>query len=135
MYHIFYNQIKEGERYEISLGCLPSFFEVGAVVPVFPSNDLLPLPKFFQEPVYVRPRSISLQGHHETSLIQSVILFAMVQKYHEEWVLINASQILSKFKLQDGRPRSPPCTESTEEVLEADTCPQTGFNNFLYHLP
>ena len=61
-----------------------------------------------------------------------------IQKTQEEWVLINASHILSKFELQYGRPCYPPHAESTEnvmeDVIEADTCPQAGINDFLYQL-
>ena len=79
--------------------------------------------------------AIAFQGFQETNLVYRVIGFAEVQKNQEEWVLIDPSQILSKFEIQDGRPRSPHRAEAMEDVVEADTCPQTGVNDCLYHLP
>ena len=80
MPHIVYNNIKEGGRYETSLGCPPSPLEVGAVVPVFSGNDLLPLSKLFQETAHACPSAISPQGCQETALVHSVIGFGEVQK-------------------------------------------------------
>ena len=105
------------------------------VVPVFPVNNLLPLSEFFQEPAYVWPIAVALHSCQDMAPVHSVIVFAEVQKNQEEWVLIDPSQILSKFEIQDGRPRSPHRAEAMEDVVEADTCPQTGVNDCLYHLP
>ena len=93
-----------------SLSFPPSFLEVGAVVPIFPDNDLLPLTKFFQEPAHVWPSAVALQGLHEMAPIHSAIGFEEVQKNQEEWVLVEASKILSKFEIQDGCPCYPNCT-------------------------
>ena len=38
--HIVYNQIKEGGRDEVSLGCPSSILELGATLPVFTGNEL-----------------------------------------------------------------------------------------------
>ena len=81
------------------------------------------------------PRSVVLQGCQETALAHSVIGFAEVQKNQEEWVLIDASQILIKFELHYGCPCSPPGTEAMDDVMEDDTLPHMGVNNCFYHLP
>ena len=53
---------------------------------------------------------------------------------HEEWGLINASHLLSKFELQVGHHRSHPCLEVMEDVVEADTHPKMSGNDCLYQL-
>ena len=75
------------------------------------------------------------QGCQDTSPVNSVIGFAEVQITQEEWFLINARHLLSKYELQDGCPSSSPHAETMENVVEADTCPQMGVNNCLYYLP
>ena len=110
--HIVYNNIKDGGRDEISLGCSPSCLEVGVMVPILPGNDLLPLPKFFREPLHMWPSAVALQVHQKTAPVHSVSGFAEVQKTQEDWFLIDARQILSKLELQDGCPHSPTHTEA-----------------------
>ena len=53
------------------------------MVPVFSGNDLLPLPKFFQETVHVCTSAVAFQGCQETALVCSVLGFTEVQKNQE----------------------------------------------------
>ena len=121
MKQIVYNHIKESGQDYTYLGCPPSHLEEGYLVHFIPSNDLLLLQKIFQEPTHVWPSDIALQGHQETAPVHNFIGFSEVQKTQEEWVLINTSQLLSKFELQDGCTHSPNPEEAMEDVVESDT--------------
>ena len=62
--------------------------------------------------------TVYLQGCKDMAPVHSVICFVELQKNHKEWILVDASQLLSKFKIQGGHPSSPPCTESVEDFME-----------------
>ena len=97
LHPILHIKIKEGGRYDTSLGCPPSPLEFGGLVFVFTGNDLFLLPKTSQETAHMWPSTIALQVCQETDSFNSVIGFSEVQKTQTCWVLINAIHLLRSF--------------------------------------
>ena len=120
-HQIIHYQVEEGGRGESYLSIPPSCFELQAVVNVLVDDDLLLTPKHCQELARMGSGAVSFQGCQKADPIHSVIRLLELQEYQEKRILINDIQILCKIKLQDGRTRSPPCEQSTEDVVEVDT--------------
>ena len=79
--------------------------------------------------------TVFLQSCQEASPIHSVVQLLDIQEDQENYILVNAIQLMLQLNLQCGRPCSPTCVEAMEDAVKADTCHQAGVNNHLHHLP
>ena len=71
--HIVGNQIEEGKLYEASL-CFPHYLlEVRSMLPIFLSDNLLPLPKLLQDTAHVWSIIVALQCCQEVAPVQIVL--------------------------------------------------------------
>ena len=73
MYHIIHYQVEDGGLDESALSSPPSCFEVRAMVLFFVGDNLLLVPKHFQEPSHVVASAVYLQGFQEAANIYSIV--------------------------------------------------------------
>ena len=111
-YHIIHYQVEEGGRDESALSSPPSCFEVRAVLPFLAGDDLLLVPKHYQELAHMETGAVYLQSRQEAASIHSVIRILEVQENQERGILVNTSQILCHIELQYEHPHHPRCAEA-----------------------
>ena len=93
-YHIIHYQVEEGGIDESALSITPSCFEVRAMLPILAGDNLLSVPKYYQELAHMGAGSASLKSNQESALIHSVVCLLEVQEDQEKGILVNTSQVL-----------------------------------------